>query len=766
MSSPYAGLRIVDLCGGLTAGYASKMLTDGGAEVVLVEPTTGDPLRRWRIDGETNNGPLFRFLRHGQHSTTAPWSEAVAGADVVIVGPNGPEPDELRAEDPGLIVASITPYGRTGPYADRPATEFTMQCDVGSTAFRGLLWQEPFQAGGRTGDWFAGACAAVAIAGAVRRQQTTGHGDTVDLAIAECINLAMTMFTDLWSSFNNREPIGKVPRNQETPSIEPTKDGWVGFNTNTRQQLGDFCLMAGRPDDADRFATARDRMVQWDEWNELVHDYTTAHTTEEIIEFASMLRIPVAPIGNGRDTPAIDQFVERGVFIDDPDGEFRMPRRPWRMNGEPLPVPRPAPRLDAGAPSASTSPRPQPTGEPTLPLAGLRVIDATAWWAGPTAGAVLAALGADVIHIESCTRPDGMRMTGGQFQHLDDWWEYSQLYQGANTNKRGLTLDLSTDEGRRLFIRLAATADIVIENYTPRVFENFGFDRETLAADNPSLIFARMPAFGLDGPWRDRPGFAQTMEQVTGLAWVTGHRDDQPRIQRGPCDPNAGMHAVFAVLGALLERDRTGEGAFLELTMVEAALNVAAEQVIEWTANGHLMERGGNRSPYAAPQGIYRTSADETWVGLAVETDEQWTALCDAIGRDDFVGLDAATRRARHDEIDQAIAAWAAPLSDEEAARDLVARGVPAGIVRNPQRGDLHPQLAHRGYFEQVDHPVTGTHPVAGLPWRSASVERWIRMPAPTLGQHNREILAELGVSDHEIDALEAAHVIGETLIR
>ena len=763
MSSPYAGIRVVDLCGGLAAGYASKLLTDGGADVVIVEPPSGDPLRTWRIDGATEDGPLFRYLRHGQQSTLDA-TAALAGADVVIVGPAGPDPASLRADDAGLVVASITPYGRTGPYADRPATEFTMQCDVGSTAFRGLLWQEPFQAGGRTGEWFAGACAAVAIAGAVRRQRVTGHGDEIDLAVAECINLAMTMFTDLWSSFNDREPIGKVPRNQETPSIEPTKDGWVGFNTNTRQQLGDFCLMAGRPEDADRFATARDRMVQWHEWNELVHAYTTAHTTDEIIEFASMLRIPVAPIGNGRDTPRIDQFVEREVFLDDPTGEFRMPRRPWRMNDEPLPPVRPAPDLGAGATPASTD-RPEPAGEATLPLAGLRVVDATAWWAGPTAGAVLAALGADVIHIESASRPDGMRMTGGQFQHLDDWWEYSQLYQGANTNKRGLTLDLASEQGRELFVRLAATADVVVENYTPRVFENFGFDRETLAADNPGLIFARMPAFGLDGPWRDRPGFAQTMEQVTGLAWVTGHLDDQPRIQRGPCDPNAGMHAVFAILGALIERDRSGSGAFLELTMVEAALNVAAEQVIEWTAHGTLMGRGGNRSPYAAPQGIYRSNAEETWVGLAVETDEQWAALVDVIGRPEFGDLDAAGRRERHDEIDEAIATWAADRSDHDAAEALVGAGVPAGIVRNPQRGDLHPQLAHRGYFEQVEHPVTGTHPIAGMPWRSLSVDRWIRRHPPTLGQHNREILAELGLGDDEIDALEAADVIGETLI-
>lgn len=768
MSAPLAGMRVVDFVGGLAAGYCTKQFNDAGADVVLVEPPDGDPMRRWRIGDEPSDGdsPLFRYLRHGQSSLLASDPtvlDHLARADLVLTDLHGPDPEKLRSEHPGLVVLSITPYGRTGPYRDRPVTEFTMQCDVGSTAGRGLLWQEPFHAGGRTGEWFAGVAAATAAIAALRRQARTGHGELIDLAVAEAINLAMTMFSDLQADLLER-PEGFVPRTQETPSIEPTLDGYVGFNTNTRQQLGDFCLMIGAPEEADRFSTARDRVKEWDDWTALVHRYTTTHTTAEIIEFASALRIPVAPVCNGETVQTIDHFVDRGVFIDDPTGEFRMPRRPWRLDHEPLPSPEPAPTTGAGARPWQPRVRPEPTEPADLPLAGVRIVDATAWWAGPTCTTFLAALGAEVIHIESCKRPDGMRMIGGYFQDEPQWWEWSFVFASANTNKAGLTLDLATERGRELFLDLVSQSDVLVENYTPRVFDNFGFDEATLTAANPGLIFARMPAFGLDGPWRDRPGFAQTMEQVTGLAWVTGHRDDQPRIQKGPCDPNAGLHASFAIIAALMRRDVTGQGAHIEATMAEAALCVAAEQVIEHSAHGTLMERGGNRSPYATPQGIYATDADESWVGLAVTDDTEWAALAAVIGCPHLLELSAAERQARHDEIDELIAAWAVGRTDAAAADELLAAGIPAAVVRNPHHTHRHPQFSHRGYLEQIDHPVLGTRNIAGLPFRYASVERWLRAPAPTLGQDNHRVLAGLGLSPDEIAGLEADGIIGDRL--
>jgi crotonobetainyl-CoA:carnitine CoA-transferase CaiB-like acyl-CoA transferase len=281
----------------------------------------------------------------------------------------------------------------------------------------------------------------------------------------------------------------------------------------------------------------------------------------------------------------------------------------------------------------------RPAGDPAegrqLPLAGIRVLDLTNWWAGPICTQLLAALGAEVIHVESPRKPDGMRMIGGMLRGRHDrWWECSQFFLAANQGKKSLTLHLADPRALELLCRLIERSDAVVENFTPRVLDGFGLDWAMIRARNPRCLMVRMPAFGLDGPWRDSPGFAQTMEQLSGLAWITGHRDDQPRIQRGPCDPMAGMHAAFALLLALAERDARGHGFVVEATMLEAALNAAAEQVVEFTAHGRLLQRDGNRAPHAAPQGLFACRDDGAgpcWLALSIETDAQWHRLSEVL---------------------------------------------------------------------------------------------------------------------------------------
>ena len=181
-------------------------------------------------------------------------------------------------------------------------------------------------------------------------------------------------------------------------------------------------------------------------------------------------------------------------------------------------------------------------------------------------------------------------------------------------------------------MRLVEWADVLVENFAPRVVENWGLDRRAVLAINPGIVYMRMPGFGLDGPWRERGAFAQTQEQMTGLAWITGYPDDLPLIPRGIADPNAGMHGAFAVLVAMAQRDRTGAGVFVEAPMVEAAMNIAAQPVMEHSAYGFLMERMGNRSPRIAPQGLYACRGFERWLAVSVATDEQWRGLRDALG--------------------------------------------------------------------------------------------------------------------------------------
>jgi crotonobetainyl-CoA:carnitine CoA-transferase CaiB-like acyl-CoA transferase len=359
-----------------------------------------------------------------------------------------------------------------------------------------------------------------------------------------------------------------------------------------------------------------------------------------------------------------------------------------------------------------------------------------------------------------------MRYTAAKPPSEDAWWEWGPMFHAANAGKRGITLDLSRPEGVDVFERLVATADVLVENYTPRVMDHFGLGWERLHEVNPELIMVRMPAFGLDGPWRDNTGFAQTMESISGMAWLTGFADGPPVLVRGACDPLAGMHAVIATLLALGHRDRHGGGRLVESVMVEAALNAAAEQVIEHSASGTVLGRQGNRGPGAAPQGIYPCAGTDRWLALAVAEDAHWDGLRAALGEPAWA-IDprlrtADGRREAQDLIDDELRSWTKDRDADELAELLAGAGVPAGVVIPAREVVDNPQIRHRGLFEPERHPLTGDHELPTLPFRFSRIPAWLRRGSPSLGEHNHEVLAELGLSPDEIAALGERGVIGD----
>jgi crotonobetainyl-CoA:carnitine CoA-transferase CaiB-like acyl-CoA transferase len=772
------GIRVVDCSTEIAGPYCTKLLADAGADVVKVEPADGDPLRSW------GSGALFEFLHTSKRSVVAAPGDATlaelcASADVVIdSGRMGSDLSRLRDEHPALVAASITPFGLDGPWAGWAATEFTLQGWCGSTGGRGLPEGPPLAAGGRIGEWMAGTYAAVAVVAALRAATRSGRGEHVDVAILDCMTLTMNTYTSVFAEFLGWPPLRRPTRMIEIPSIEPTADGYVGFTTNSAQQFADFLVLIGRPDKLEdrELALHLGRFKRRDEMIKMTSEYTTHHTTAEILEEAALLRIPSGPVGNGATVPGFDHFVERKVFVESPTGRFVQPRVPYRISGIPHRPFEPAPQLGQhdgtiGWAPSDRGPRPdraETNAEPSLPLDGVRIIDCTAWWAGPAATHALACLGADVIKVESVSRPDLMRYTSTRRPPDPQWWEWGPLFHGSNNTKRAVTLDLTQDAGVVLLRRLLETADVLLENFTPRVMEQFGLGWDAVHDLNPALTMVRLPAYGLDGPWRERTGFAQTMEAITGMAWVTGRPDGPPLLPRGACDPLAAMHAVFATFLALGEREHTGEGRLVEATMIEAALNMAAEQVVEYSADGRLLERHANRGPVAAPQGVYPAAGDEEWLALAVATDEQWSALRAELANPDWAADPSlatdAGRRAAHDRLDEHLTAWCAHQDARATAERFASVGIPAAVVVDARDVAHNPQLNHRGFFEIEDHPVTGPHPLPMLPFQfRGRTDGWMRGPAPTLGQHNREILGgELGLSDDELAVLRADHVIGD----
>lgn len=353
------------------------------------------------------------------------------------------------------------------------------------------------------------------------------------------------------------------------------------------------------------------------------------------------------------------------------------------------------------------------------------------------------------------------------------WWERSSCYHSTNTNKRGITIDMDTPEGRLIARRLVEQSDVVVENYSPRVMESWGLGWEVVRSLRPDAVMLRMPAFALEGPLRDRTGFAMTMEQVSGMAWLHGYPEHPPGSLMGPCDPNAGLHAFVGLLAALERRSRTGEGCLVESRMVLSALNVAGEQVIEYSAYGVRLDRQGNRGAGTSVQNSYACAdwdddlEQQRWVSVAVETDEQWRGLKSALGCPPWAEGDGfrtqSARRSHQDSIDAHLAKWCAARDADEAVAVLVRHGVPAAAVVHPSANLQMPQLIDRGFFETVHHPVHGDSVHPTVPFRlpghdGGPVHR--RHP-PLLGEHNHDVLGELGFSDAEIAHLRASGIIG-----
>lgn len=757
MDSPLSGIRVLEIGDRIATAYCGKLLRDAGADVVMIEPPAGHRLRRYRPFGvapSAGDSPFFSFLAGGKRSVTSSTvtAEMLDSADIVILGATPAQAAELGLDSDtitarGTSLVTVSDFGWTGPWTEWPATEFTLQGWCGSTGSRGEPDRPPIAVGGDLGEFIAGSYAAFFALAAHR------GGGPFDMSVLEAMTTSMQVFSWLRKELMLLEVVG---RSTEVPSVERAKDGYVGISMATGQQWQDFCAMVDCSDLAD-VPELRFQIGRWEQRDLIrarIADFFATHTVAEIVELAALFRIPMTAIGNGATLPDMDHFIERESFQDHPSG-FQAPRSPWRMSDTPpLPPALPPTLGDTDTTWSAREPQPRCGG---LPLDGVRIIDLTAFWAGPTSTHLLAMLGADVVKIESVQRPDGMRFAGGFRPDVERWWEYSWVFHGVNSGKRSVTLDLGSEEGRKLFGTMVAEADVVVENFTPRVMENFGLSYEELRGFNDQIIEIRMPGFGLDGPWRDRVGFAMTMEQLAGLAWLTGYPDGLPTAPRGACDPLAGVHAAFLTLAALEHRRRTGRGQLVELPMIDVVLNASALQVIEHDAAGVLLTRRGNRGHEFTVQNVYACTGEDQWIAVSIRHDGDWQALKDVLGQPAWA-CDLAYTEDAAELIDAHLAQWSAGRSRDDAAAVLLRAGIPAAPVVQPPDVIDNPALTARGFFQPVPHPLCGPLPYP----RPPVIGQFVNSPAPLLGQHNLEILSSsLRLTAHDVARLEGDKVVG-----
>ena len=815
------GITVVELGGGVASAWCGRLLAGAGADVIICEPEGGNPLRAAHPLLPDGRSALHEYLGMYKRAAVLAGDDLdrlAVTADVVIdevdvEGGNTPEVvgarlERLRRLNPRLAAVACGPFGLTGPYADRRSSALVDWAMSGYSAITGDPDNEPLQGGGPWCAYVNGLTAAVGAMAALRTAERTGRGQLVDVAAMDAMT-ALHQWTIILATHQGVRKRRSGNRHAESfhpLGILPCKDGAVCIAVSSPAQWEGFCLALGMPEllTDERFASGGDRFDNAGELDAIILPWLLGRSRQEIVGRLQECNVPASPVLDVVEAQHDEQLEHRDFWQPLPHlgEEVVAPSLPIRGPGGPRGRRR-APRLGedtasvlAGLPRDRPRPASPPAasaGRPSLPLAGVRVVELSIAWAGPLVGRFFADLGADVVRVEhrgsrgaSLTpagsplrAPEGWRwgelpapaFRGGIFPDADPGerpWNRNGPFNKFQRNKRSLCLDLKDETGREVFRRLLAEADVLLDNYRPRALDRLGFDFEAVKAMNPRIVRLSMSGYGSTGPYRDRGSWGPILEAHSGLAATTGYPGGGP-IKQGAAFPDGigGLTGTFVLLDALRERDRSGEAVYVNLSQLESYLSIGGEFVVAASATGEPPARRGNRSAVFAPQGVYPCRGDDAWVAITVQSDVAWDALVALVASPALAGSglrSRSERHRRHDEIDSVIASWTRSRDAHEAAAQLQDAGVAAGPVLSNLDMVADPHLRARGMIVPIDHPDAGRREFPGFPIRFSEtpVERF--HGAPTLGQHNEAVLRGLlGYSGDEYSALLAAGVIADS---
>jgi len=768
---PLRGYRVLQQGSGIALDYCGKLFADFGADVIKLEPAGGDPLRVMPPILANGESGVFAWLNTNKKSVTETPETIDAllpGADVLLTDRAR---DDLAARYPGLAITAVDWFGEHGPYCGFAGTEAVVRALGGLVALTGPAEGPPILATECQQGPIAGLAAFIATASGLYGRDQGARRFSVSIH-ETAVNVAEYEAAVAWDAGESRRRpgINRFGRNYPV-GIYETKQGLIGVTIVTPGQWRGICAMLGMPDLAKekRFSLNTDRLAASQEIDALFQPVWATKTAEEWFELALEYKLPMAVVPDMATLLEQDVHRQRGAFVPVRIGEeaFEAPRLPQFLTGTPPLSGGTAPLAGEDHAIWSVPALPKPPGQAPAgsgALQGLRIIDLTMGWAGPTAARHLGELGAEIIKVEACQYPDWWRGTDLRAAFIaEQKYEKIPWFQLMNRNKLDVTLDLANPEGVALLKRLVATSHAVIENYSADVLRKLGLDYPVLKDVRPGLVMLSMPAFGSGNAWSDCRAYGSTLEHASGLPTLTGSADHPPAMnQTAYGDPVGGFNAAAALIVALLHQQRTGQGQNIDISQVECMLPLVAPSLIEQSALGTTSPRIGNRHRVYVPHGAFRCAGDDEWVAIAICDDAQWRAACSAIGRPDLAELNVGERRAREDALEAAISAWTGGRSAEDAMNRLQAVGVAAGAVRRP--GDLHldPHLIARGFWHWIDRPFIGPHWQSSAAWREGRNAYPIRRAAPTLGQDNAAILSGiLGLKAGELDRLAAAEIIG-----
>ena len=796
-----SGVRVLDLSSGIAGPFGARLLGDFGAQVIKVEAPSGDAARRMEplVPGapEEEASLFFQYLNWNKRgivldlsgaSSHAQLRQLVERSDIVIesfapgtLAAWGISVDTWMRWNPRLVVASVTDFGQSGPYAGFKGSDLVHQAMSGIMQISGSADRPPLKHGLNQAGLCAGLNAAYASLAALYCAQADGVGEHVDLSIHECLAsellMCETYYTYMGAVQSRRLPV----QDPFAGGPVPTRDGFVSIQSGGPTPLEGYADVFG--DEAFRspkFTNSAQRTANVQEFRALVEGCARDKSAKELFLEGSRRRMLMGMVQGAPELLACEQLAAREFFerIDHPaTGSHRFPTQMARLSGTPTSVRRRSPMLgehqhevfDELARLPPRASAPATAGEPRLPLQGLRVLDLSTVVAVPYMAALLGDLGAEVIKIESPVRLDqtrrGVFTTYLDGDSGDGAINRSGIFQLLNRNKRGISLDMSTEAGRAVFRDLVATADIVVENFTPRVMRGWGMHYDELMQIKPSLIMLSNTGYGATGPWAAFPSQGTTLEATMGISAFTGYRGDRPwKVGQSYPDFIACWMGLTSIFAALHSLRATGQGQWIDLSMYQVGAALVPEPLLQYQIDGRQPGRIGNEHERFVPANAYPAKGEDRWIALTVETGAQWAALCGAMARPDLAA-DFATvesRVAHRDVIDAAVGEWLRGQDAFDAMHVVQALGIACGPVLNSRDLLLNEHLAARHFHEHVVHPEPmGLRPMMSRPYRWKLRQPHIHKRAPAYAEDNRAVLRELdGYTDERISALIAARVV------
>ena len=717
MMTVLTGLKVAQIGDGLAAAVCGRLFTDVGADVVCLGPAMDTALAQHlnadkTVAAEFPDDAAMIIIEGSLSALNA------RGWDAASLRP--------RFQDAALVY--ISPYGQTGPDADNPATDLTLFC--ASAIARCLtgqvddLSEPPIRPVGEQSAFIGGLAAACAGMHAVLKAGPT----VVDVSIQEALaTLSITELTKAGLGGGGWARKRLTDGNGATVCILPASDGYAAISPREDHQWAAWLEAMGSPDWGvdPRFATKPDRVQNWDALHALMSEWSCNFDKQSIADLAQTAHVPSFPLKEPGEQLESAQLEHRHSFQLRNDG-----RTPVETIANPFGL--------SVSQGNSTGPE---TGERGLPLKGVRVLDFSWVIAGPTTTRYLAAMGAEVIKVEAPGRGDPGRG--------------SELHTVLGQAKQGIVLNLKQNDARAIAGELAAKSYILIENFATGVMDRLGLGAEDLQAANPELIYISASGMGRSGPEAKAVAYGTLLQCYSGFAGLNRHPEIAPRVGMAWLDPMCGLKLAFIAAASLWHRNNNGGGTRVDFSMVEAMLWTMAEPLITAQSGTPPLPKG-NHSAQFTPHGVYQCAGEDDWIGIAVENDAQWRALCATVpGLGPLSALAEPQRRERHSEIDKLISVFISKLLPSDGARAFTAADIPAAAVMTTAKLVNDPHLRARGFWDLHESGV-----LPGLPWQS-DFGREIG-PAPALGEHTDHILERvLGLSAAEIAALRDAGALG-----